>query len=221
MKTIQLKTPLRTMLLASSVILLASCAATSTLIEHHNLDISTHLSKTVFLNPVTDSQKTLYVSVKNTSEQTLSIQQPLIYALKANGYRIVTNPNTAHYLLQANILTVGKMSISASQSALGGGYGSALAGAGTGAALGALSGHSSNVLAGGIAGGVIGLATDSLVKDVNYTMITDVKISERTGKALKPIYTRIVSNANQVNLAFNTARPALERGLVKTLAGIF
>ena len=58
---------------------------------------------------------------------------------------MVGNPSKAHYLLQANILKVGKMSVSASQSALGGGYGSALAGAATGTALGALSGHSSTV----------------------------------------------------------------------------
>ena len=49
----------------------------------------------------------------------------------------LTNPAKAHYMLQANILKVGKMSVAASQSALGGGYGSALAGAAAGTAVGA------------------------------------------------------------------------------------
>lgn len=174
--------------------------------------------------------------------------KPLTQSLTANGYRVVTNPNQAHYLIQANILKVGKMSRSASQNALGGGYGSALAGAGTGAALGAF-GNSKTMLAGGIVGGVVGLAADSLIKEVNYTVITDVQISERVGKGVtvkerfnsalengtassthqtsykhsdyQRYRTRVVSNANKMNLSFAQARPVLEQGLVKTISGIF
>lgn len=90
---------------------------------------------------------------------------------------------------------------------------------------------------------------DAVVKDVNFSMITDVRISERVGKGVKVseehranlsqgtgssthqistrnsnyerYQTRIVSNAEKVNLSFKDARPALETGLVKTLAGIF
>ncbi|HDS3856751.1 TPA: complement resistance protein TraT [Legionella pneumophila] len=228
--------------------LLTSCAATQTALEHGSLQTDTKLSQTVFLDPVAPSQKTIYVAIKNTSQEQLSLEKPLAHALQDKGYQVVTNPDKAHYMLQANILKVGKMSVSASQSALGGGYGSALAGAGAGAALGALSGNSNAMIGGGIAGGVIGLAADSLVKDVNYTMITDVQISERVGKgAVKEHFnaslanghasqtyqsiqkssdfqryrTRIVSNADKVNLQFAQARPALEAGLVTTLAGIF
>src|SRR5262249_41250203 len=143
----------------------------------------------------------------------------------------------AHYLLQANILKVGKMSVAASQSALGSGYGSAIAGAVAGTAVGSLTQHASGMIAGGLAGGVIGLAADSLVKDINYTMITDVQISERVGKGVtvneklkshlkngsathlvqtsskespyQRYRTRIVSNADKVNLKFADARGAL------------
>lgn len=232
----------------SLVLLLTSCAATTTVLEHHNLEVGTKLSQTVFLDPVPASQKTVFIAVKNTSQETINIDAHLTRAFKDKGYKVVNNPNQAHYLLQANVLTVGKMSQSASQEALGGGYGSALAGAATGVALGSLSNHSNAMLAGGIAGGLVGLAADSLVKDVNYTMITDVQISERVGKGvvkeqfsavlqngassgttqtsnkntdLARYRTRIVSNANQVNLAFAKARPALEEGLIKTLSGIF
>lgn len=109
--------------------------------------------------------------------------------------------------------------------------------------------NSNAMIGGGIAGGLVGLAADSLVKDVNYTLISDVQISERVGRGtivseqhkaslsqgsgsrLTQTSTRqsnferyrtwIVSNANQVNLSFAKARPALEKDLVKTLAGIF
>ena len=238
-----------TLAVLSSIALLASCAATQTAIEHHSLEASTQLSETVFLDPVAPSQKTIFLAVKNTAEESIDIARPLAQALSQHGYRVVSNPTAAHYMLQANILKIAKMSRSASQNALGGGYGSALAGAGAGVAVGALAGSSNSMLAGGIAGGLIGLAADSLVKDVNYTLITDVQISEKVGKGVavheqfnaaltngsssttqqvsskqsdyQRYRTRIVSNADRVNLSFEKARPMLEQGLVKTLAGIF
>jgi len=79
--------------------------------------------------------------------------------------------------------------------------------------------------------------------------VTDVQISERAGRGIKVrehfnaslqngsasntnqsyskqgdyqrYRTRVVSNADKVNLKFETARPMLEQGLVKALAGIF
>ncbi|HAT1722244.1 TPA: conjugal transfer protein TraT [Legionella pneumophila] len=244
----QIQKAITTLALTGSFALLASCAATSTVIEHRNLETDTKLSQTIFLDPVAQSQKTIYITVKNTSQESLTIDKSLKKSLEEHGYKVVGNPAKAHYMLQANILKVGKMSVSASQSALGGGYGSALAGAATGTALGALSGHSSTMIGAGIGGGIIGLAADSLVKAVNYTMITDVQISERVGKGAvheqfnsnlqngtasgttqtsskhsdyQRYRTRVVSNADKVNLSFAQARPALEQGLVKTLAGIF
>lgn len=236
-------------LLGSAIASLVSCAATQTAIEHRKLEVRTKQSETLFLDPVPKSQKTVFLSVKNTSNELMDIQPELNEALSKKGYRVVKDANQAHYLLQANIRTVGKMSIAASQSALGGGYGSAISGAVVGSALGSFSSHSSGMIAGGLAGGVIGLAADSLVKDVNYTMITDVQISERVGRGVKVnehfesslkqgtssrsyqtsskasdyqrFRTRIVSNADQVNLKFSDARRALEQGLVKSITGIF
>lgn len=248
MKITRLSRAIQYTALSSSVVLLVSCAATSTVIEHRNLETETKLSQTIFLDPVAQNQKTIFVTVKNTSQESLTIDKSLKQALAERGYKVVNNPGNAHYMLQANIRKVGKMSVSASKSALGGGYGSALAGAGTGAALGALGGYSKTIIAGGVAGGLIGMAADSLVKAVNYTMITDVQISERVGKGVvheqfnaslqngtasattqtlskrsdyQRYSTRIVSTANKVNLSFAQARPALEQDLAKTLAGIF
>lgn len=235
--------------LASAVAVLTGCAATQTAIEHGSLKVSTKQSETIFLDPVSSAQKTVYVSVKNTSDEEIDISPQLKTALISHGYKVINNPNSAHYLLQANVLKVGKMSVAASQSALGGGYGSAIAGAVAGTAAGSLTASSTGMIAGGLAGGVIGLAADSLVKDVNYTMITDVQISERVGNGVKVneqfqshlkngsstvtsqtssrdsqyqrYRTRVVSNADKVNLKFSDARVSLEQGLVKVISGIF
>lgn len=236
-------------LLTNASLFLFGCSATQTMIEHRNLEVSTKQSETVFLDPVSKAQKTVYVSVKNTSDENVNIAPQLKSTLMSQGYKVVSSPNQAHYLLQANVLKVGKMSKSASESALGGGYGSTIAGAVAGTALGSFSNSSNGMLAGGIAGGVIGLAADSLVKAVNYTMITDVQISERVAKGARvkeqfqskmqngsssmtsqtasrdSLYQRyrlrVVSNANKVNLTFADARPALEQGLVKVISGTF
>ena len=236
-------------LLASAVAVLTGCAATQTALEHGSLQVSTKQSETIFLDPVSNAQKTVYVSVKNTSDEEIDIAPHLKTALSSHGYKIINNPNSAHYLLQANVLKVGKMSVAASQSALGGGYGSAIAGAVAGTAAGSFTQSSTGMIAGGLAGGVIGMAADSLVKAVNYTMITDVQISERVGKGVKVneqfqshlkngsstvtsqtssrdsqyqrYRTRVVSNADKVNLKFSDARVSLEQGLVKVISGIF
>lgn len=231
------------------VALLASCAATQTMIEHRNLESSTRLSQTVFLEPVAPSQKTIYVAIRNTSDEAIDVTRPLINSLTQKGYKVVNNPANAHYQLQANIVRVAKMSRSASSKALGGGYGSALAGAGVGGAVGALTGNTNAMIGGGLAGAAIGLAADSLVKEVNFTMVTDIQLSERVGKgvtvrehfsssldngtasntyqtstnssAFQRYRTRIVSDATQVNLTFAKAKPALESGLIKTVSGLF
>ncbi|WP_131795956.1 complement resistance protein TraT [Fluoribacter gormanii] len=236
-------------LLISTVVVLTGCAATQTALEHRSLQVSTKQSETVFLDPVPKAQKTVYVAVKNTSDEELDIAPQLKTALSSHGYKIVNNPNSAHYLLQANVLKVGKMSIAASQSALGGGYGSAIAGAVAGTAAGSLTNSGTGMIAGGLAGGAIGLVSDSLIKAVNYTMITDIQISERVGTGIKVserfqshlkngnstvtsqtlsrdsqfqrYRTRVVSNADKVNLKFSEARASLEQGLVKVISGIF
>jgi hypothetical protein len=201
---------------------LVGCAATQTVIEHGKLVTNTQQSKTIFLEPVASNQKTIFVSVKNNSEESIHFELALRERLKHKGYKISKSPGDAHYILQANVLQVGKMSAAASQSALGGGFGSAIAGAAAGTAIGALASQSSTgMVAGGLSGGVIGLAADALVKDVSYTMVTDVLITEHQPKDLKKYRTRIISSANQVNLKFNNAKPFLEAGLVKAIAGIF
>lgn len=58
-------------------------------------------------------------------------------------------------------------------------------GAALGAALGAgITGYNSNSagasLGVGLAAGLVGMVADAMVEDINYTMVTDVQISEKT-----------------------------------------
>ncbi|EIY7179688.1 hypothetical protein MOI41_005196, partial [Escherichia coli] len=124
-------------------------------------------------------------------------------------------------------------------------------GAAVGAALGAgITGYNTGsagaTLGVGLATGLAGMAADALVEDINYTMITDVQIAERSKVAVTTdnvaalrqgtsgakiqtstetgnqhkYQTRVVSNANKVNLKFEEAKPVLEDQLAKSIANI-
>jgi hypothetical protein len=229
------------------VFVLAGCAAMQTTLEHKDLNGGSQLSESIMLDAVPKSQQTVHVSIKNTSDQEINIANKVKRAIESHGYRVVSNPNRAHYLLQANILKVAQMSKSASQSALGGGYGSALSGIATGAAIGSFSNSGATTVGAGLAGGLISMAADALVKDINYSMITDVQVSERVNgfvnekttanlkngsststhqsmskrSKFQRYRTRVVSNADKVNLKFAEARPMLEDSLAKVIGGIF
>ncbi|MBC8743042.1 hypothetical protein F6X40_42180 [Paraburkholderia sp. UCT31] len=104
------------------------------------------------------------------------------------GYRIVGDPDHAHYILQANILQVGKVAPSAAQEAFGG-YGAPLGGAFLGAAAAASFGstHAAPIAGAALAGGLIELVANAAVKDVYYTAITDVQIKERQHSGKHPV----------------------------------
>ncbi len=232
-------------LLAGSAVALSGCAATQVALEHKDLDVQTKMSNTIFLNPVPPSEQTVYVQFKNTSDKTLNVaalEQEIDANLTNQGYRIVPY-NQAHYMLQINVLSVGKMTEAAAKQSLSNGYG----GAAFGAAAGGVIGQSwTGAGAGALVGGAIGLVADSLVKNTTYAMITDVQVAERSKQAVQQqtnanlqqgtsttttqqisgeghwIYyrTRIVSTANQVNLSFDKALPVLQGQLVHSLSGI-
>lgn len=232
-----------------AALLLSGCAATQVAISKRNLDVQTKESASLFLDPVPNKQKVVYVQVKNTSDKPqFQVTSQIAGQLIAKGYKVTNNLDEAHYLLQANILQVGKTSPSANEMALKGGYGGALGGALAGAATTAVFSNSGTaVLAGGLIGGAASLIADSAVKDVTFSAITDVQISERTNAVIKEktqsdlaqgtstktvqtsskqshwqrYRTRIVSTAEKVSLDFDTALPELEKGLTNAIAGIF
>ncbi|MCL1985201.1 MAG: complement resistance protein TraT, partial [Betaproteobacteria bacterium] len=102
-------------------------------------------------------------------------------------------------------------------------------------------------LIGGAAAGIVDVAVNSAVKDVTYSMITDVMVSEKAGKDVSETRqsniasgrgstvsqhmdkksgrvryaTRIGTSANKVNLTFEEAQPTIEENLARSIAGIF
>ncbi len=206
----------------AGVVNLGGCAATEVAIEHHDLDVRSQMSSTVFLKPVSDTEHTVYVQVKNTTDKNIDtglFTQNLNAELAQKGYRAVPFQD-AHYLLQVNFLQVGKMDPSAASMALNAGFGGAVAGG----VLAAANGSSGRGIAGGaLAGGVVDLVADALVKNVTYTAITDIQITENNPGNIPPgVYrTRMLSSANQVNLDFQDALPKLRNQVVQSIAGIF
>jgi outer membrane lipoprotein SlyB len=230
---------------------IAGCAATTASLKYKDLDVQNRMSDTIFLEPVSADKKTVYIEIRNTSDQDLDLSAvPSMIAAK--GYRIVSDPAEAQYLLQANVLYVGKASQAAIDAVTGAGFGGPLAGAAIGAGAGAVIGGSSTAAGiGALVGGLLGAAVETTsgasTKVVTYTAITDVQVSERSTAPIaqeqtttlnqgtqtrvhqqisetsswKRYRARISSTATKVNLAFEEAKPGLVRGLTKVLAGIF
>jgi hypothetical protein len=231
--------------LVAAAMALSGCGAMTTAVKKRNLEVKTQMSETVWLEP--SSEKTVYIQVKNTSDKDMSnLQAQLANELTAKGYK-VTTPENAYYWVQANVLKADKMDLREAQGFLKTGYEGAVAGAALGAGITAYNSNSSGAALGvGLAAGLIGMAADAMIEDVNYTMVTDLQISERSkarvttdniaalrqgtsGVKLQTsteqgdrakYQTRVVSNANKVNLKFEEAKPVLEAQLAKSVANI-
>ena len=223
---------------------LISCAATHTAISKRHLNVQTKMSETIFLDPASPEKKIVFVQIRNTSgNQQLNLKPKIAHALTNKGYRVTQNPNEANYWVQANVLQVGKTNLSESNDVLDQGFGGGVTAA---AAAGALSGDGRTALGVGLVGATIGVVSNAMVKDINYTLITDLQISERTSARIteslesklkqgtsghktltssenthwKRYQTRVVSTANKVNLDLNEALPELTQGLSSAVAGI-
>ena len=232
-----------------SVLSLTGCSATIKLIKHGKLEVQTKMSDTVFLEPIADNKKTVLLQIRNTTDKSgLAIESRIKTAVQSKGYRIVTSPDAANIMIQANILQVGKSNLEDPFQVLTGGYGSGLAGFATGAILGrALGGTGRSMLGAGLLVGAGEALLDVAVEVVTFTMITDLQISEKaSGKFVdessdvnlkqgtsgykkstwkektiwKRYQTRIMSVAKKTNLKFEEAKPELVSGLVNSIAGI-
>lgn len=160
------------------------CAAINTSISKRNLDVQSKLSDTVFLDPVADRFKVVFVQVRNTSDKPeLDIEPSVKASLAQKGYIIATDPEKAQFILQANILSAAKTPANPLNSDFGG-YGAVLAGGAIGALASAATGGSNRNIAGTAlaAGALIGLGNligNALVTDVYYSVVVDVQIKEK------------------------------------------
>ena len=201
---------LKVALIFSCCYALLACGAISTSVKKHTLDVQTKASESIFLEPVSPDKRTIFVSVRNTSDKDLNIKSRILGRLVESGYTIVDDPDAAQFMLQTNVLKVGKDDLKNSESYLEAGFSGAVLGGAIGSKKGA------------VLGAIAGIVADSLIDDTLYTMVTDLQVRERRFiGSWKTYRTRIVSTANRSNLEFAEALPALEGGLVRSIAGMF
>jgi outer membrane lipoprotein SlyB len=230
----------------SSMTLLSGCAAIQTEVDHHALKVNSKMSNSIFLPPE-DSKKPIFVDVHNTSsEQGIPLKADLISQLKQDGYQVDYTYHKTDIVIQANILQAGQVQNQQElENSLSNGFGGALAGSLAGSAI---SGTGEGALVGGGIGAVGGYVGGLFVKDVTYSLITDVEISvptnatvdsktvsqlqngssmqtrqtiENTKNHTLTYKTRIVSYADQVNLKFETAASVLSKQMATEIANIF
>jgi hypothetical protein len=246
MKTMIKSTVLAAVLLPAAIVGFSGCAATQVALDRKDLKVQTQMSSTVFLDLDNRTVKTVFIDIKNTSGRDLTLEPTVRAQLQQAGYQILSEPKPAFYILQVNVRHVGETSPNAMAASMRSGYGGPVPGAVTGAAIAS----STNTRNANLKGAAIGMAIDmifaSLVRDVTYSIVTDIQITERTNASVtekmqttlhqgagtdavqtsenashrRKYETRIVSTANRVNLKFEDALPALQQQLAKSIAGI-
>ncbi len=179
-------------IIAVAVSMLSGCAATQVAISKRTLDVQTKMTDTIFLDPVEPSERTVLVQVRNTSDKPdFDIAQDVKAAIAAKGYRVVEDPKKAHYILQANILQVGKTSPTAAESMFSGGFGASINAATTsalgGAMLaGALGTNGRDAMGAAMVFGIGETIAGAMVKDVYFSAITDLQVQERIEAGSQP-----------------------------------
>ena len=234
--------PLRLGLVLALLVALSGCAATVTQLRYGDLDVQNKMTQTIFLEPVAPAQRTVFVQVRNTSDKPFDIEYQVKAAIASRGYRVVDDPNQAHYMLQANVLSVGMVDKAAYETAMGAGFGGVVGGV----VAGGLIGGNTGAAVGGLTMGVLEAVTSASTKVNWYAVITDLQVSERArgvsqtftsvapqgaGQSItqqqsstvgwRKYQTRISSSARKVNLAFEEALPLLRQGITQSVAGIF
>ncbi len=207
---------------------LIGCAATQVGLEKKDLKVQTKMSKSIFLDLDNQIEKSAFIQVKNTSDKDIDFTNALKQAVRKQGYTLVDSAKEAAYIYQCNILYVGEVDPAALRTAVhrgyGYGYGATVGGAAAGGAIGYGLGGGTGAAIGAVSGGLLAsaaeLITGSLTKDVTYTIMTDIQLTEKTTKGKKIHKTRVASTAEQVNLEWEEAEEKLVEGLAKSLGGL-
>ncbi len=86
------------LILAALITVLTGCAAVHTSIAKRNLDVQTRMSDAIFLDPVSLDKRTVFMQVRNTSDKpNFNLEGPIRNAISAKGYRVLDDPDTAHF----------------------------------------------------------------------------------------------------------------------------
>lgn len=200
----------------STIALLSGCSGTYTRMANSDLEITTNMNKTIWLNPTVPENTKIFVQVRNTSDNQNfnDLNGYITRALEYKGYQITTNPANANFILQANVVRA--ISINRS-SAMDAQNDAVIAGTGVGLAVA----NKNDGLAGVGAGLAAGLATmyfDANTKDITYNVQTDIRITEGKNNAQT---TMLTVNAKRVNLTPEEASTQIKQRIANSLAGLF
>ncbi|WP_203368737.1 complement resistance protein TraT [Cysteiniphilum marinum] len=250
-KTKTLNQSAKLIAIATTALTLTNCAAIGTAIKHGSLKVNSKMSESIFLDPIAESDKTIYIQVRSTlSEDFSGLKENLKQSLQRNGWTVVNNISQANDMVQINVLQMGQAKNEASAwGALSGGFGADIA---TGALAGLAAGYLTNSVGAGIGVGAVAsgvsFLTNQLVENIYFSMVTDIQVSVKTkdGQVTQTTQsnlsqgtqsnvsqtynqksnwmkyrTRIVSVANKVNLDFEDAKPELQAQIAKQVSGIF
>lgn len=170
-----------------SLSLLSGCAATSVALGKKDLEVQTKTSTSVFVDPVSRDKRTVYLDVRsgvmefdrNAFTRVIKDQ----FSQSDKGYRIVDEPDQAHFQMLVYVLNLEQADMSAAHAALQEGYvggGEALAGGAVGAVIGANRGHAwGGAALGAVAASGMSMVANALVKDVTFMLVCDISIRER------------------------------------------
>ena len=210
-------------LVLGSTLLFAGCGTLS-------LETNVKMTKSVFLRPVPVDKKSVYVSLKNISEENLEIMDLLQTHLKTKGYALNDNPETAEFVLMVNILFANNLKEAHAISAAAG---MGVTGGVVAAGSGSNTGDSLLIGAGmALAAGLVGKA----LEDETYRAIVDVSVNQRLplgedydatektgtmGRGYKEHRTRVIAEAVQTNLKLEEALPILSADVARQITNIF
>ena len=227
---------------------LSGCAAIDTEMNHSQLNVTSKMSDSIFLEPTSPRKHIVYVSVKNTTDQDLSgIGTEIKQEFRNAGWKVTNDPDRAYNMLQVNVLQAGQAKDPDTVwKSVQSGYGALLLGGLAGVATGYLTNSTGAGIAVGALVGVGSWVADSMIKDVTYSIITDIQVSvkakgvhQSTASNLRQgnstieyqshsktsnwqhYRARIATVADQANLKFETAKPKLIHQLAKETTGIF
>ncbi len=165
-------------------LLLNACANHMTLKRETNVKSS----NTIFLRPTMD--KSVYVEIRNTSDNPHATLLDLPARLQAKGYTIVQDPDKAHYTVQVTTVFAAKAKPGATiDSLIAGGFGGMIGGSiGAASALGSRAGY--GWIPGGAAiGAAAGLVGSKLTEDEQMSLVVDTQIIERTKELVEQTLT--------------------------------
>ncbi len=174
--------------LALLITFLASCAGIMNPKLKEIQTKSEWLNPSPHIRPVSDKDKLVYLSIRNTSGSDIDARAAIKQKVQELGYRITGDLDTAKFILMADVRYMGEKSEK--------GYGNTVGGAVIGGVSGAVLGNTlskknkgRNTAIGAVGGAGLGALVGNIVDGhnqvVTYDLVCDIRIGERIDGGVK------------------------------------